>query len=65
MNKEIIRKVKTLAGEISYLIVASADTDGLPHIATISDFELASENRVVLNEWFCNTTVANLLENPH
>jgi predicted pyridoxine 5'-phosphate oxidase superfamily flavin-nucleotide-binding protein len=46
------------------VLVATASAEGEPHIAVASNFALATEGQVVVTEWFCPTTVANLAENP-
>jgi predicted pyridoxine 5'-phosphate oxidase superfamily flavin-nucleotide-binding protein len=64
MNAEVLGKVLELAEKVSYLSVASVDRDGMPHMASTDGFTLASEDRVILTEWFCATTVSNLQQNP-
>jgi hypothetical protein len=61
----VLARVLALAEKVSYVFVASADGDGIPHMASAGSFTLAPEERVVLTEWFCPITVANLQQNPH
>lgn len=57
--------VLTLVEKGSHILIASVDRDGLAHMASVRDLRLSSEQRIVLTEWFCSTTMANLAQNPH
>jgi hypothetical protein len=52
----------TLVGEVGYLFVATANADGVPHLATARDASLNGPDRVAVAEWFCPETMANVTE---
>ncbi len=64
MNVETIKEAAQLAQKIGYSFVATADTSGRPHVATAGRLALSSEGHIVVAEWFCPGTVANLQVNP-
>jgi len=54
-----------LAQMLGYILVATADAGGMPHLAAAAKIRSASENRVAVSAWFCPCTVANLDQNRH
>ncbi len=52
----------TLSAEIGYVLLATADGEGAPHIALAERLSLASGSRVVVEAWFCPETLSNLAE---
>jgi predicted pyridoxine 5'-phosphate oxidase superfamily flavin-nucleotide-binding protein len=64
MTNGVIEKLSDLMEKVSYLIVATTDNKGLPHIASTSSFRLTSDESLVLTDWFCAITMANLKHNP-
>ena len=63
MNEEMIKEAVSLADEVGYVFVATADEDGLPHMASAGKLTLDSQRHLVLAEWFCPRTVSNVKEN--
>jgi predicted pyridoxine 5'-phosphate oxidase superfamily flavin-nucleotide-binding protein len=59
---DTLEKTVALAGHLRHVLVATADGDGLPHIASAGRLS-ARGGRVVLAEWFCPGTLANLQQN--
>jgi hypothetical protein len=57
--KETVRQL--VEGKVCYL--ASADVDGVPHLA-IGEVESAGEDRLEVGGWFCPRTLANVDRNP-
>lgn len=64
MNIEVLKKAEQLAAKAGHLLVATADAKGWPHVAVAGRLALTSEKRVLVTEWFCPGTVANLQVNP-
>jgi predicted pyridoxine 5'-phosphate oxidase superfamily flavin-nucleotide-binding protein len=62
-KEEALEKAVSMAQSIPYVFVATASAKGLPHMASAAKLTYASAGRVVLAEWFCPRTIANLAEN--
>jgi hypothetical protein len=60
MNQEALERAVALAKEIGHLFIATADADGLPHLATAGEISLKGAGRIAVSEWFCPGTMANL-----
>lgn len=60
MNQEVLEEAVALAKEVGHVFVATANADGLPHIATAGAISLKGTDRVGVTEWFCPGTMANL-----
>jgi hypothetical protein len=65
MERELFEQAIDLADEIGYVLIATADMNGLPHIASAGSLTPASPTEVIVSEWFCPGTVANAQQNPH
>ncbi len=52
-----------IATKAGYVVIATADPDGMPHITAAGRIELEGDRMVAITEWFCPGTVANLREN--
>ena len=63
MKPEAIKKAVTLAAELEQFMIATADKDGHPHVATAGKMSLVPEQRVKVAAWFCPGTVANVQQN--
>ena len=64
MNPETLLKTIALAQNIGHVLVATADSMGLPHIAPADKMTLIpEEKKVTVEAWFCPGTVANLQSN--
>jgi len=64
MNKELLEKAVKLSLELDYVLVATADQEGVPHMAAAEKLLLASEDTVAVTSWCCPATVANLHDSP-
>ncbi len=64
MNVEILKKAEQLAAKAGHVFVATADSKGWPHVATAGRLALTPEKHVIVTEWFCPGTMANLQVNP-
>ena len=59
-----LEKAIELAGRLRHVFVATADDEGLPHVAAACRLTAAGEGRVAVEAWFCPGTVANVERNP-
>lgn len=64
MNVEILKKAEQLAAKAGHVFVATADAKGWSHVAMAGRLMLTPEKHVVVTEWFCPGTMANLQANP-
>ncbi len=64
MEREAFKNAIALADQVRYALIATASAEGLPHIASAGSLTQTSETDVVLTDWFCPGTVANLGQNP-
>jgi len=64
MEPEILDRVKKLSRKVNVVYVATADCDGVPHVAAAKGMEFLAEDRVFFRAWFCLETVRNLQDNP-
>jgi hypothetical protein len=64
MNVETLKKAEQLAAKAAHVFVATADAKGWPHVAAAGRLALTPEKHVVVTEWFCPGTMANLQANP-
>jgi hypothetical protein len=59
-----LSKALSLYERVGRVFVATASAEGKPHIAVAGKLALATRDQVVVTEWFCPTTMANLAESP-
>ena len=65
MNREALENAVTLAQKIWYVFAATANDDGLPHVAAAVKMTLASnDGDIAVEAWYCPTTLINLKQNP-
>jgi hypothetical protein len=64
INVEALTKAEQLAAKARHVFVATADAKGWPHVAAAGRLVLTPEKHVVVTEWFCPGTMANLQVNP-
>jgi hypothetical protein len=64
MDGALIERLIELGNRAGSFFIATADKNGMPHMASARRAERISENRFAVTEWFCPGTVANLRENP-
>ena len=60
---EAIQKALELADKLQHVFVATAEANGLPHVAAAGKISLASNGRLEVSSWFCPSTVTNLERN--
>ncbi len=58
-----VEQAVALAARTGHVLVATADGDGLPHVAAAAKISLAAGGRVAVEAWFCPGTVANVMVN--
>lgn len=63
MNVETLNKVVALAQSLRHIFIATADTDGLPHIAAAGGIAINPGGLLAVTSWFCPATVINLKKN--
>jgi len=60
----ITENIKHFIEKTKYAVVASADIHGRPHLAAGSDLSVPDPHHLVLEAWFCVTTLQNVTTNP-
>jgi len=65
MEKEAFERAMNLADRVGHVFLATADGNCVPHIASAGSLTPASPTDIILSEWFCPGTVANVQQNPH
>lgn len=65
MNKQVLKDVAALERKVGYVLVATADSSGVPHVAVARNLTPIDEDRVSVRAWFCPGTMANVQENRH
>jgi uncharacterized protein len=63
MRADVLRGVVDLARRIGHVYVATADVGGMPHITVAGSLEQSGKDTVLIKEWFCPGTIANLKMN--
>lgn len=63
MREEKLREIAALAEKVGHVLIATADSEGQPHIAIARKLNITAEASVELREWFCPGTVSNLKSN--
>ncbi|HEA67706.1 MAG TPA: pyridoxamine 5'-phosphate oxidase family protein [Desulfobacterales bacterium] len=63
MRPESIHKAIQLSRQIKYVLIATSNRRGLPHVAAAGSLQKAPGDRISVAEWFCPGTVANLQVN--
>lgn len=64
MNTEIIKKATLLASKIGYVLVATSDARGWPHVGVAGKIANLRDKHIAVTEWFCPGTMSNLQTNP-
>lgn len=62
-GQDKVQDAVALAAEVGHVFVATASSDGLPHLAAAGSMSLDDAGLVRVSEWFCPGTMANLAEN--
>ncbi len=63
MTTKSINQAITLAHKLGYIFVATADAEGLPHVAAAATMNYLADNNVTVSAWFCPGTLSNLEQN--
>lgn len=63
MKEEAIQSAVELGEKVQNIFVATADAEGLPHVAAAGRISSASVGYVAVSAWFCPGTVMNLQKN--
>jgi len=63
MDWDRIKAAIKIAKKLQYFFIATADNQGVPHVATAGEIELKSPGMLEISFWFCPTTVDNLRQN--
>jgi hypothetical protein len=64
MRSDTLNQALELADRLTHVFVATADSDGMPHLAAAERLERMPDDRISVSYWFCPQTVANLEVNP-
>ena len=64
MRQETIQSAVALGQKLEHVFVATADSEGVPHVAAAGRISLESEGLLTVAAWFCPGTVMNLRHNP-
>jgi uncharacterized protein len=64
MRRDLIKEAVKLGNRMKYAMVATADAEGLPHVAASRKIASEPGGGIVVSEWFCPGTLANLRANP-
>ncbi len=64
MNKEWLENAILLSQQLDYVLVATADSQGTPHMAAAEKLVRVSNESIVVTSWYCPASIRNLQENP-
>jgi len=64
MKKETLKNAVKLGSRMKYALLATADSDGLPHVAAARKITVEPDGDIGVSEWFCPGTLSNLQVNP-
>ena len=59
----LLEKAAKLAEKVGYVLIATADNEGWPHVAAARLLKLKENGRIDVREWFCPGTMSNLNAN--
>jgi general stress protein 26 len=65
MDKETLSRAVALSGELEVVFLATADADGVPHLAAAEKLKLLDDECVGVKSWYCPGTINNLQDNPN
>jgi len=63
MNSAKLREAEQLAAKVGHVFIATADSNGQPHIAAAGKLAQTPEKHLMITEWFCPRTLSNLQMN--
>lgn len=64
LDSESLARMVQLAGTVSHLFVATANDEGIPHLAMAEHINLEDWDLVSATAWFCPETAKNVQTNP-
>jgi uncharacterized protein len=65
MDKETLSQAVVLSGKLEFVLVATADADGVPHVAAAEKLKLLDDDCIAVKSWYCPGTINNLQDNPN
>lgn len=65
MDKQTLGRAVALSGKLEVVFVATADADGVPHVAAAEKLRLLDDDCVAVKSWYCPGTINNLQDNPN
>lgn len=65
MSTETLKRAIALAREVGHVFIATADAEGLPHLAAGAGLEDVGDGLVAVRGWFCPGMMANVDQNRH
>lgn len=63
MTTKSLKQAVELAQKLGHIFVATADAEGLPHVAAAATMNHVARTRVAVSSWFCPGTLSNLDQN--
>ncbi len=63
VERKILLQAAEMAAKTGFAFVATADGNGWPHLAAAGGLAVDPEGHIILEEWFCPGTIANLRAN--
>lgn len=63
MTTTSIKQAVELARKLGHIFVATADAEGLPHVAAAAAMDYVAADTVTVSAWFCPGTLSNLEQN--
>ena len=63
MDSNRINAAIKIAQKLQYFFIATADGQGVPHVATAGEIAVRSTNTLEISFWFCPKTIENLQKN--
>ena len=64
MNTQTVQQAVELAGQGARILVATASTGGIPHLAAAGGVQAGAGGTLEITAWFCPGTLENLEVNP-
>lgn len=64
MTEKALKGFVELAERVGHIFIATANSEGTPHVAAAGKVKLNPEGNVEIRAWFCPGTVSDLELNP-
>ncbi len=65
MDEEKLRKIERMSNADALTLIATADSEGHPHMTAAHGLHVGPGRRVEIIDWFCPGSVHNIRENSH